>query len=96
MLEGRPEVKEYFVDSKKHVDRQLKLACEDFISSRTAAMVGQLQDFLTRADAVVELSRRDPHNTKVNQSCFDVLKVNTVQGTKRKRFRADGIYATTL
>ncbi|CBY07795.1 unnamed protein product [Oikopleura dioica] len=65
MLEGRPEVKEYFVDSKKHVDRQLKLACEDFISSRTAAMIGQLQEFLTRAEAVVELSRRDAQNTKV-------------------------------
>jgi hypothetical protein len=65
MLEGRPEVKEYFVDSKKQVDRQLKLACEDFISSRTVAMIGQLQEFLTRAEAVVELSRRDAQNTKV-------------------------------
>lgn len=68
MLEGRPEVKEYFVDSKKHVDRQLKLACEDFISSRTTAMIGQLQEFLTRSEAVVELSRRDAQNTKVRNA----------------------------
>ena len=65
MLDGKPEIKEYFIDSKKHVDRQLKLACEDFIESQTRFLIGQLQDFITRAGAIVELAKKDKSSSKV-------------------------------
>ncbi len=32
LLEGSPEVREYFRDSRKEVDRQLKVVCEEFIA----------------------------------------------------------------
>jgi hypothetical protein len=65
MLDGKPEIKEYFIDSKKHVDRQLKLACEDYINSQTRFLIGQMQDFVTRAGAIVQLAKKDPTNSKV-------------------------------
>ena len=71
MLDGRPEIKEYFIDSKKHVDRQLKLACEDFIESQTRFLIGQLQDFLTRAGAVAELLKKDSSTGKVKSNFVD-------------------------
>lgn len=64
MLDGKPEIKEYFIDSKKHVDRQLKLACEDYINSQTRFLIGQMQDFVTRAGAIVQLAKKDPTNSK--------------------------------
>ena len=66
MLDGRPEIKEYFVDSKKHVDRQLKLACENFIESQSKFLIGQLQDFLTRAGVIVEMAKKDPNGKVKN------------------------------
>ena len=68
MLDGKPEIKEYFIDSKKHVDRQLKLACEDFIESQTRFLIGQLQDFITRAGAIVELAKKDKSSSKVTKN----------------------------
>lgn len=71
MLDGKPEIKEYFIDSKKHVDRQLKLACEDFIDSQTRFLIGQLQDFITRAGAIVELAKKDKSSSKVLERKFN-------------------------
>ncbi|XP_056322065.1 conserved oligomeric Golgi complex subunit 3 [Danio aesculapii] len=48
LLEGTPEIKEHYIDSKKDVDRHLKLSCESFIQQQTIMFVGNLDQFLSR------------------------------------------------
>lgn len=48
IVEGTPQVKEYFLDSKKEVDKQLKLTCEQFISHCTVILIGPLKNFITK------------------------------------------------
>lgn len=45
LLEGTPQVKERMVDSRKDVDRQLKLVCEVFIKNVTKMLVGPVTNF---------------------------------------------------
>lgn len=48
ILEGTPSVKENLVDSRKEVDKQLKISCEDFISHCTDMMCLSLLTFLDK------------------------------------------------
>uniref|UniRef100_A0A8C2ZWC6 Conserved oligomeric Golgi complex subunit 3 n=1 Tax=Cyclopterus lumpus TaxID=8103 RepID=A0A8C2ZWC6_CYCLU len=48
LLEGTPEIKEHYIDSKKDVDRHLKFSCEQFIQQQTRIFVGNLEEFLTK------------------------------------------------
>ncbi|XP_066542163.1 conserved oligomeric Golgi complex subunit 3 [Hoplias malabaricus] len=48
LLEGTPEIKEHYIDSKKDVDRHLKSSCEQFIQQQTHLFVGSLEEFLTK------------------------------------------------
>ena len=50
-MSASPEVKEYLIDSKKEVDRNLKINCEKFISETTQTYVVQIKRFLTQATA---------------------------------------------
>ncbi|XP_076804078.1 conserved oligomeric Golgi complex subunit 3-like [Clavelina lepadiformis] len=59
IYEGAPEVKEFYIDSKKDVDRQLKLVCEEFIQHQTACLVGPLNEFLTKAARFINMSKDD-------------------------------------
>lgn len=52
LLEGTPEIKEHYIDSKKDVDRHLKSGCEQFIQQQTHMFVGSLEEFLTKVDAL--------------------------------------------
>lgn len=52
LLEGTPEIKEHYIDSKKDVDRHLKSGCEQFIQQQTHMFVGNLEEFLTKVDAL--------------------------------------------
>ncbi|KAI2660931.1 Conserved oligomeric Golgi complex subunit 3 [Labeo rohita] len=52
LLEGTPEIKEHYIDSKKDVDRHLKSSCEQFIQQQTHMFVGNLEDFLTKVGAL--------------------------------------------
>ncbi|KAG8137741.1 hypothetical protein E2320_004948, partial [Naja naja] len=47
-LQGTPEIREHYIDSKKDVDRHLKLACEQFIQQQTQQLVEPLQEFLSK------------------------------------------------
>lgn len=42
LLEGTPKVKEYLVDSRKEIDKQLKQSCEAFILHVTQLLIGKL------------------------------------------------------
>uniref|UniRef100_A0A8C8LSV2 Conserved oligomeric Golgi complex subunit 3 n=1 Tax=Oncorhynchus tshawytscha TaxID=74940 RepID=A0A8C8LSV2_ONCTS len=52
LLEGSPEIKEHYIDSKKDVDRHLKFSCEQFIQQQTHLFVGNLEEFLTKVSAL--------------------------------------------
>ncbi|XP_076119779.1 conserved oligomeric Golgi complex subunit 3 [Alosa pseudoharengus] len=52
LLEGTPEIKEHYIDSKKDVDRHLKSSCEQFIQQQTGIFVGNLEEFLTKVSAL--------------------------------------------
>ncbi|XP_034042106.1 conserved oligomeric Golgi complex subunit 3 [Thalassophryne amazonica] len=52
LLEGTPEIKEHYIDSKKDVDRHLKFSCEQFIQQQTQIFVGSLEEFLTKVTAL--------------------------------------------
>ncbi|XP_022915203.2 conserved oligomeric Golgi complex subunit 3 [Onthophagus taurus] len=55
LLEGTPKVKEYLVDSRKEIDKQLKLACEVFISNATELLIGDLLVWIKRAEHVLSI-----------------------------------------
>ncbi|KAL3288371.1 hypothetical protein HHI36_002819 [Cryptolaemus montrouzieri] len=45
LLEGTPKVKEYLIDSRKEVDKQLKFSCEEFITHASNLLIGNLLQF---------------------------------------------------
>lgn len=49
LLEGTPQVKEHLLDSRKDVDRQLKLTCEQYIRDVTKQLVGPTLTFIENA-----------------------------------------------
>ncbi|GIX94140.1 conserved oligomeric Golgi complex subunit 3 [Caerostris darwini] len=55
LLQGTPHVTEHLIDSKKAVDKQLKIVCEDFISHTTAFLIGSLQEFLEKAKIIIQM-----------------------------------------
>ncbi|KAL5004833.1 hypothetical protein ScPMuIL_018289 [Solemya velum] len=55
ILEGTPQVTEYFVDSKKDVDTQLKTTCEEFIHHVTDLFTEPLKSFIDRANVVISM-----------------------------------------
>ncbi|XP_077473160.1 conserved oligomeric Golgi complex subunit 3 [Stigmatopora argus] len=58
LLEGTPEIKEHYIDSKKDVDRHLKFSCEQFIQRQTQIFTVDLEEFLTK---VAELKNTAIH-----------------------------------
>ncbi|XP_061082338.1 conserved oligomeric Golgi complex subunit 3 [Conger conger] len=52
LLEGTPEIKEHYIDSKKDVDRHLKSSCEQFIQQQSLLFIGTLEEFLTKVSAL--------------------------------------------
>ncbi|XP_062862098.1 conserved oligomeric Golgi complex subunit 3 isoform X2 [Trichomycterus rosablanca] len=56
LLEGTPEIKEHYIDSKKEVDRHLKSSCEQFIQQQTHMFVANLEEFLTKVSALKSMA----------------------------------------
>ncbi|MEE6471148.1 hypothetical protein FKM82_009194 [Ascaphus truei] len=52
LLQGTPEIKEHYIDSKKDVDRHLKASCEQFIQQQSKIFVEQLEDFMSKVNAL--------------------------------------------
>lgn len=63
LLEGTPQVKEHFLDSRKDVDRQLKTVCEQFIKDATKLLIGPVATFIERGQALLKQS---PSESQVN------------------------------
>ncbi len=44
---------EHLIDSKKAVDKQLKVVCEDFISHTVTLLIPSLQEFLEKVSFLI-------------------------------------------
>ncbi|KAL1430614.1 hypothetical protein MTO96_014860 [Rhipicephalus appendiculatus] len=63
VLEGTLSIKENLIDSKKAVDNQLKALCEEFIANSARTLVGPLQDFLDKANLILQVKQQEPTRT---------------------------------
>ncbi|GFU22439.1 conserved oligomeric Golgi complex subunit 3 [Nephila pilipes] len=70
LLQGTPHVTEHLIDSKKAVDKQLKIVCEDFISHTTTFLIGSLQEFLEKAKVITQMQTSSSQNINLSQQPF--------------------------
>lgn len=79
LLEGTPEIKEHYIDSKKDVDRHLKLSCESFIQQQTLMFVGNLDQFISRVGALKTMAvQGGPTYNLSQQPWAQPAKINDV------------------
>ncbi|XP_050303587.1 conserved oligomeric Golgi complex subunit 3 [Anthonomus grandis grandis] len=64
LLEGTPKVKEYLVDSRKEIDKQLKHSCESFIACVTKLLIGNVLDWIEKAEKILKIIKVE--NTTAN------------------------------
>ncbi|XP_061926523.1 conserved oligomeric Golgi complex subunit 3 isoform X1 [Entelurus aequoreus] len=77
LLEGTPEIKEHYIDSKKDVDRHLKFSCEQFIQQQTQIFTWNLEDFLTKVAALKTMAiEGGPAYTLSQQPWAQPAKIN--------------------
>ncbi|XP_059356667.1 conserved oligomeric Golgi complex subunit 3 isoform X1 [Carassius carassius] len=79
LLEGTPEIKEHYIDSKKEVDRHLKSSCEQFIQQQTHMFMGNLEEFLTKVAALKTMAvEGGPTYSLSQQPWAQPAKVNDI------------------
>ncbi|XP_007466518.1 PREDICTED: conserved oligomeric Golgi complex subunit 3 isoform X1 [Lipotes vexillifer] len=89
LLEGTPEIREHYLDSKKDVDRHLKSACEQFIQQQTKLFVEQLEEFLTKVSALNTMaSQGGPKYTLSQQPWAQPAKVSDLVASAYKTIKA--------
>ncbi|KAK6485436.1 conserved oligomeric Golgi complex subunit 3-like [Huso huso] len=88
LLEGTPEIKEHYIDSKKEVDRHLKSSCEHFIQQQTKLFVGKLEDLLTKVAALKTMaSQGGPKYNLSQQPWAQPAKINDIVATTYKTLK---------
>ncbi|XP_063160680.1 conserved oligomeric Golgi complex subunit 3 isoform X2 [Candoia aspera] len=88
LLEGTPEIREHYIDSKKDVDRHLKLACEQFIQQQTKQLVEPLEEFLSKVSALTAVaSQRGPKYNLSQQPWAQPAKINDLVSSTYKRIK---------
>uniref|UniRef100_A0A4W3J795 Conserved oligomeric Golgi complex subunit 3 n=1 Tax=Callorhinchus milii TaxID=7868 RepID=A0A4W3J795_CALMI len=88
LLEGSPEIKEHYIDSKKEVDRNLKSACEKFIQHQTQLFVGHLEEFMTKVTALKNMSHQGgPKYLLAQQPWAQPAKINDVVASTYKTIK---------
>nr|CAB3232543.1 conserved oligomeric Golgi complex subunit 3 [Phallusia mammillata] len=76
VFDGAPEVKEFYIDSKKDVDRQLKSVCEEFIQHQTSLFCDPLAEFLSKANKFLNLSQEGGQSgSSLRQQAFATPEV---------------------
>ncbi|KAM8922628.1 conserved oligomeric Golgi complex subunit 3 isoform 2-T2 [Lycaon pictus] len=89
LLEGTPEIREHYLDSKKDVDRHLKSACEQFIQQQTKLFVEQLEEFMTKVSALKTMaSQGGPKYTLSQQPWAQPAKVSDLVTSVYKTIKA--------
>uniref|UniRef100_A0A8D0L9C2 Conserved oligomeric Golgi complex subunit 3 n=1 Tax=Sphenodon punctatus TaxID=8508 RepID=A0A8D0L9C2_SPHPU len=88
LLEGTPEIREHYIDSKKDVDRHLKSACEQFIQQQTKQFVEQLEEFMTKVSALKAMaSQGGPKYNLSQQPWVQPAKVNDLVSSTYKTIK---------
>ncbi|XP_060689339.1 conserved oligomeric Golgi complex subunit 3 isoform X1 [Hemiscyllium ocellatum] len=88
LLEGSPEIKEHYIDSKKEVDRNLKSACEKFIQHQTKLFVGLLEEFVTKVSALKTMGHQGgPKYNLAQQPWAHPAKINDVVASTYKTIK---------
>ncbi|PIK55765.1 putative conserved oligomeric Golgi complex subunit 3 [Apostichopus japonicus] len=90
LLEGAPLVTEYYVDSKKDVDNQLKKTCEGFIRHCTHVMTLELTTFLTKAEVVKNIGQEGegPKVSLRSQPFANPEKLRDIVGITNKQIKS--------
>ncbi|XP_078415632.1 conserved oligomeric Golgi complex subunit 3 [Cetorhinus maximus] len=88
LLEGSPEIKEHYIDSKKEVDRNLKSACEKFIQHQTKLFVGHLEEFMTKISTLKTMGHQGgPKYSLAQQPWAQPAKINDVVASTYKTIK---------
>lgn len=67
LFDSTPQVKEHVHDSRKDVDRHLKLICENFIRDATNLLIGPVVSFIEKAQALLKANATVPSETQNQQ-----------------------------
>ncbi|MEE6471145.1 hypothetical protein FKM82_009194 [Ascaphus truei] len=85
LLQGTPEIKEHYIDSKKDVDRHLKASCEQFIQQQSKIFVEQLEDFMSKVNALQTMaSQGGPKYSLSEQPWAQPVKINDLLSSTYK------------
>uniref|UniRef100_A0A7N4P2M8 Conserved oligomeric Golgi complex subunit 3 n=1 Tax=Sarcophilus harrisii TaxID=9305 RepID=A0A7N4P2M8_SARHA len=88
LLEGTPEIREHYLDSKKDVDRHLKSACEQFIQQQTKLFIEQLEEFMSKVSALKTMANQGgPKYTLSQQPWAQPVKVNDLVSSAYKMIK---------
>lgn len=74
LLEGTPQIKEHLLDSRKEVDRHLKMVCEQFIKDAVQMLVSPILKFLDKAQTL--LQTKDNKSTTTEKDGAAATKLN--------------------
>ncbi|KAM5181537.1 conserved oligomeric Golgi complex subunit 3 isoform 2-T2 [Mantella aurantiaca] len=88
LLQGTPEIKEHYIDSKKDVDRHLKAACEQFIQQQSKIFVEPLEDFITKVTALKTMANQGgPKYSLSQQPWAQPVKINDLVSSTYKTIK---------
>ncbi|XP_063808892.1 conserved oligomeric Golgi complex subunit 3 isoform X2 [Pseudophryne corroboree] len=88
LLEGRPEIKEHYLDSKKDVDRHLKTSCEQFIQQQSKIFVDPLEDFMAKVTALKTMANQGgPKYSLSQQPWAQPVKINDLVSSTYKTIK---------
>ncbi|XP_053937399.1 conserved oligomeric Golgi complex subunit 3 isoform X2 [Cuculus canorus] len=88
LLEGTPEIREHYIDSKKDVDRHLKSACEQFIQQQTKQFIEQLEEFMTKVAALKTMATQGgPKYSLSQQPWAQPAKINDLVSSTYKTIK---------
>lgn len=58
LLEGTPKVKEYLIDSRKEIDKQLKSSCEAFITHISESLLGNVMEWIQKVTTMTIIATK--------------------------------------
>ncbi|KAK4871742.1 hypothetical protein RN001_015866 [Aquatica leii] len=87
LLEGTPKVKEYLIDSRKEIDKQLKASCEAFISNTTNLIIGPILQWIQKAESFLQI-QNNPDGVLYNQEFGKPAVLGRVLSNTRKNIKS--------
>ncbi|XP_018420794.1 PREDICTED: conserved oligomeric Golgi complex subunit 3 [Nanorana parkeri] len=88
LLQGSPEIKEHYLDSKKDVDRHLKAACEQFIQQQSKIFVEPFEDFMAKVTALKTMANQGgPKYSLSQQPWAQSAKINDLVSSTYKTIK---------